>query len=515
LRRAFYLACGPAAIDEAVNDAVLRVFAQLQAAALAGIYNIVPGYYNILVEYDDQITSERAIRRSIAKSPVHDNEAIVGKSIEIPVAYGAGEHDLAWIAEQTGLSIEQVIAAHSERVYRVFAVGFTPGFPYLGTLDARLQLPRRATPRTDVAAGSVAIAGAQSGIYPSPSPGGWHLLGQSLLAVYDPGRDNPCLLAAGDRVRFVSSLTVPSPSKPSIQSATRQLKLAGRPVLRVETPGLQTTLQDVGRRRVGHVGLAEAGALDARAARLANALVGNSRDLALLEMATTGPVLVVLAHCLVAVVGGGLQARLNGQLMPLNKSFSLNTGDLLDFLPTNTGVRAYLALAGGIAGEDRYDSRATDLRGQIGGLARALVAGDVLQQQNQHARASAGFSASLYQLPTEPATIRLLPGPQHDLLPKKQQKQPRSAVYQIESGNRMGIRLFGPAITLGQHNIISEGTPLGAMQVLPSGQPLVLLHDRGTLGGYPKPWLVHPADLWRLAQLGPGRRLRLVYRPTY
>jgi KipI family sensor histidine kinase inhibitor len=507
LRRVFYIACGPAGIDEAVNGQVLRVFAQLQAAALAGIYNITPGYWNILVEYDDQITSERAIRGSVAPASANDTQAVKGKTIEIPVAYGAGEHDLAWIAEQTGLSIEAVIAAHSQREYRVFAVGFTPGFPYLGTLDARLHLPRRATPRAHVPAGSVAIAGAQSGIYPSPSPGGWHLLGQALSTIYDPNRAQPFLLAAGDRVRFL-----PSNAKPAAQPAIRQLELVGRPVLRVLAPGLQTTLQDQGRYNVGHYGLAEAGALDARAARLANASVGNNTDMALLEMAITGPVLEAIAPCLVAVVGGGLQPRLNGQLMPFAKSFSLKTGDLLDFLPTNTGVRAYLALAGGIAGELRYASRATDLRGQIGGLTRALWAGDTLQQQTEHANARIGFSSNLYQLPAEVATIRLLPGPQHHLLLAKLQKQPWSAIYQTENGNRMGIRLVGPAMTLGQYNIISEGTPLGAVQVLPSGQPLVLLHDRGTLGGYPKPWLVHPADLWRLAQIGPGQRLRLAYR---
>jgi KipI family sensor histidine kinase inhibitor len=123
--------------------------------------------------------------------------------VEIPVCYG-GEcgPDIAAVAEHAGLLRDAVIARHTAAEYTVAMLGFAPGFPYLLGLDPSLQMPRRATPRTRVPAGSVAIGGAQTGIYPRELPGGWHLIGRTPLVLFDPQRELPCLLAPGDRVRF-------------------------------------------------------------------------------------------------------------------------------------------------------------------------------------------------------------------------------------------------------------------------------------------------------------------------
>ncbi|WIG55610.1 MAG: Allophanate hydrolase 2 subunit 1 [Rhodanobacteraceae bacterium] len=121
----------------------------------------------------------------------------------IPVCYGGDcGPDIDAIAEHAGLVRDEVIARHAAAEYTVAMLGFAPGFPYLLGLDAALHVPRRATPRTRVPAGSVAIGGAQTGIYPCELPGGWHLIGRTPLALFDPRRDPPCLLAPGDRVRF-------------------------------------------------------------------------------------------------------------------------------------------------------------------------------------------------------------------------------------------------------------------------------------------------------------------------
>ncbi|MBA3988360.1 5-oxoprolinase subunit PxpB [Aliidiomarina maris] len=169
----------------------------------------VPAYTTLLVDYDPrqcrmydlQQLLERAITEVDDIAPQPESQ----RSIDIPVVYG-GQHgpDLAYVAEQTGLSEEDVIQAHSSAEYLVYALGFAPGFSYLGTLPAELQLPRRATPRQQVPAGSVAIAGQQTAVYPQASPGGWHILGYSPIRWFDPDSEPMTPLQVGDRVRFVA-----------------------------------------------------------------------------------------------------------------------------------------------------------------------------------------------------------------------------------------------------------------------------------------------------------------------
>jgi KipI family sensor histidine kinase inhibitor len=135
-----------------------------------------------------------------------DDADIVGRSVEIPVRYGS-EHgpDLAALAAHAGLGEDDVIARHCAGEYRVAMLGFSPGFPYLLGLDPLLAMPRLDTPRTRVAAGSVGIGGAQTGIYPQAGPGGWRIIGRTALALFDPLHDPPTLLAPGDRVRFIAA----------------------------------------------------------------------------------------------------------------------------------------------------------------------------------------------------------------------------------------------------------------------------------------------------------------------
>jgi KipI family sensor histidine kinase inhibitor len=167
----------------------------------------VPAYASVLVPFDPEVTSEAAARatiRSALRRATEGPAAAPGPLVEIPVRYG-GPHgpDLAEVAKRTGRSEADVVALHAGPEYRVYLVGFVPGFPYLGILPAELDLPRRATPRVRVPAGSVAIAGRQTGVYPFATPGGWHLLGRTATPIWDVRRDPPALLAPGDRVRFV------------------------------------------------------------------------------------------------------------------------------------------------------------------------------------------------------------------------------------------------------------------------------------------------------------------------
>ena len=208
-------------VDRAVNDRVHRLAFGLdvRAARMPGLGVTVPAYASVLVPFDPSVLAEAAVRGVIADALRAAGEAVAAKEpaaapepaaadpgpvTHVPVRYGGADGpDLAEVAVRTGLSEDDVVRLHAGAEYRVFCVGFVPGFPYLGMLPEELALPRRSTPRLRVPAGSVAIAGRQTGIYPSDTPGGWHVIGRTDLSAWDPHRDPPALLEPGARVRFV------------------------------------------------------------------------------------------------------------------------------------------------------------------------------------------------------------------------------------------------------------------------------------------------------------------------
>lgn len=203
---------------------VVRVWRGLEAALLPGVIEVAPAYTSVTVHYD-----QRELGGALGEDPVEwlygqiaetvavRSEPAVGeipRTIEIPVCYG-GEWgpDLADVARHGGLSEEAVIERHSAARYLVHCLGFTPGFAYLSGLPPELAMPRRASPRRKVPAGSVGIGGTQTGVYPLPSPGGWQLIGWTPLTLFDPLAEHPTLLRVGDRVCFrpVSAAELPKP----------------------------------------------------------------------------------------------------------------------------------------------------------------------------------------------------------------------------------------------------------------------------------------------------------------
>lgn len=170
---------------------------------LPSVIDVVPAYATLAVYFDSStITFETMVEQVAPIVRAKEEQAEESTSlIEVPVYYDGP--DLKEVAERTGLSVEEVIRKHSDRSYRAYATGFQPGFAYLGELDPALVLPRRAEPRLRVRAGSVAIAAAQTAVYPLQTPGGWHLIGETPLQMFDVGRTPPSLIRAGDTVRFI------------------------------------------------------------------------------------------------------------------------------------------------------------------------------------------------------------------------------------------------------------------------------------------------------------------------
>lgn len=173
--------------------------------AVESVLEVIPGMNNItLILRDPQQSALDAIERLQRWWEESEAQVPESRQVDIPVIYGgeAGP-DLAVVAQQAALSITQVVELHSSSEYVVYFIGFQPGFPYLGGLDPRLHTPRRAEPRVRVPAGSVGIGGSQTGVYPLASPGGWQLIGQTPVALFDPLQQPPTLLRPGDTVRFV------------------------------------------------------------------------------------------------------------------------------------------------------------------------------------------------------------------------------------------------------------------------------------------------------------------------
>jgi len=193
------LPCGPTAVlaeYESLGE-VLAVSEALRQADLPGVDQIVPAARTVLVEFHD-VDRDRLDALLV---PSDLSPSVHGPLVEIPVVYD-GE-DLADVAAATGMSAGDVVRLHSSTEYWAAFLGFTPGWAYLVGLPAALQLPRRSTPRTAVPAGAVAIANEFTGVYPTASPGGWHLIGHTSVTMFDVDRDKPAFVAAGDRVRFV------------------------------------------------------------------------------------------------------------------------------------------------------------------------------------------------------------------------------------------------------------------------------------------------------------------------
>lgn len=192
-------------IDPAINAQAIAVARAIHAAAIGGVRDVVPTYRTVTVFFDPLRTDCDALQASLEREAAHPAPAVAPRRdpLRIPVCYG-GElgPDLAEVAAFGHLEEADVVRLHTARLYRVFMLGFLPGFAYLGLVDGQIAAPRRSPPRVRVPRGAVGIAGFQTGIYPAETPGGWRLIGRTPLRPFDPGRPDPFLMEAGDSVQF-------------------------------------------------------------------------------------------------------------------------------------------------------------------------------------------------------------------------------------------------------------------------------------------------------------------------
>lgn len=502
-------------MDLEANRKAVSLARGLRSRAHAGLVDLVPSYSSLLIIYEPWEVTPREILEMAREEAEGGSRADPEEHREIhriPVVYG-GQYgpDLDQVAGLAGLTPQEVVSIHTQREYHVFCLGFTPGFPYMGPVDEAIQVPRLETPRSRVRAGSVGLAGLQTGIYSMEAPGGWQLIGYTPVALFDPLRDPPALVKPGQKVKFreikEACLNDYRPRKRDLAPSEMS-----RPALRVLSPGLFTTVQDGGRKGLMHLGLSRAGAADYESLVRANRLVGNHPEAALLEITAQGPHLAFLVPCRIALSGADLQARLDGRPIPVGQAAQVREGSSLSFGPLARGLRGYLAVSGGIDVPAVLGSRCTDTVARLGGLeGRPLRSGDSLAL-GRETQGSGPCHLDQFSLSQGCFQVRAVPGPQEEHFAPSALKDLARSSFQVDpSSDRMGLRLRGERplshSRLGP-GILSEGICPGAVQVPGSGQPIVMLANAQTTGGYAKIAQVITPDLSRLAQAKPGDTVR-------
>ncbi len=494
-------------------ETTLTLLDALLATSLEGIVEVIPGARTVMIRLDPLLTDRPRLTDLISGIDLSKRSIRQGELFEIPVVYD-GE-DLKEVAELLGWSLDEVVRRHTEATYTVAFTGFAPGFAYMTCDDPGFDVPRRKSPRVKVPAGSVGLAGRFGGIYPSDSPGGWQLIGTTPLKMWDPTRERAALLAPGDRVRFCNAAENARGQLPAKSTAKLENKVRadGLHVVRADRPALY---QDLGRFGHANQGVSESGALDRGAMRAANRCLGNSSDSAVVEI-TLGGFSVRADRALTVAVAGApcpltIRPASGGEVAaPFARAFALDAGDELTFGMPPTGMRSYLALRGGFSVVQMLGSAATDTLAKVG--PEIIQAGSVLVPKDLQALAVDPAPPEQQQLPRagEVVTLDVVLGPRTDWFTEKGIATLCAQDWEVTpQSSRVGMRLSGETAIerIDQSELASEGTPLGAIQVPHSGQPVLFLADHPLTGGYPVIGVVAHHHLDLAGQVPIGARIR-------
>ncbi|WP_136056735.1 urea amidolyase family protein [Microbacterium sp. K24] len=509
-------------VEAADLDEAMRL--NLAWEGLPGIVERIPGARTVLVRFDPLRIAAADLAAMLAATEVGTAPLPGIGEVAVPVRYDGEDLDEA--ASLLGVSAQELVNRHLAADWRVAFSGFAPGFGYVVSSDPLFDVPRRSSPRTRVPAGSVALAGPFTGVYPRESPGGWQLIGRTDAVMWDIDRDPPALLSPGTTVRFAQVRAQARASEHG-EDRERPRPIPGRhaaeetdapesPARAVEVvrASLQLLVQDAGRPGYAALGVSASGAADRRAMHDANRAVGNATTAAVLE-SVGGAVLRFRGAGVAAVAGavGGLtltEAGGGGRAVAHGAPFATVDGDELTLEHPDRGLRYVIAVRGGLDAEPALGSRSGDTLAGLGPV--ALVAGAVVPVGDA-ARLAVEPEAASRDLPApgELVALEITLGPRDEwftaaaldtLLGQEWTVTPRS--------DRVGIRLEGE--TALERSVAgelpSEGAVTGAIQVPPDGQPVLFLPDHPLTGGYPIIGALTDRSLDLAGQLPPGARLR-------
>lgn len=510
---------------------VLALQALLLEAPLPGQLDVLAAAETVMIKAE----SPSAARRMAAllldmdlTAPAHS----AGSLVVIDTVYDGD--DLAEVAELTGLGKDGVIAAHSGQVWTVAFGGFAPGFGYMVGENQVLEVPRRNSPRTAVPAGSVALAGNYSAVYPRSSPGGWQLIGRTGASMWDLSRPQPALARPGDRVQFrpvrevvaIAPAAVSDAAQQEVAEAAGASAGAGPQVagLRILSPGLQSLIQDLGRPGHAALGVSAAGALDRASLRRANRLVGNGSSAAAVETVAGGLRVEAVGDQVLAVTGAPAPLTVESpsdagesgwkRTVPAATAFALLDGEVLTMGAPESGFRSYLAIRGGADVAPVLGSRSTDTMSGIGPA--PLAAGQLLPAGRVTDSGVVGSPELQPEFPGAGITeLEIVPGPRDDWFDDAALALLCSQSWQVTpQSNRVGMRLRGEPLRRSRDGELpSEGTVAGAIQIPPEGLPVLFLADHPITGGYPVIGVVTDEHLDRAAQVPIGGSIRFRIAP--
>lgn len=521
-------------VEVADLDAVLALDAAVRAAIgqgdprLAGVLDVLPAACTLVLTVAPGVdlgAVEEAVRGlDVTTLTPEAGEAPV---VEIPVVYDGP--DLDDVARFTGLTEAEVVAAHTGTPWRAAFGGFAPGFFYLVEGDPRLAVPRRSEPRTAVPDGAVALAGSYSAVYPRRSPGGWQLLGHTNTRLWDAERTPPALLSPGTLVRFVDAggsaathTAVPARAEaPDDTGAPEEDTPAADPTpaegaeraVEILATGPRALVQDLGRPGLARLGVGRSGAADRAAHALAQRLVGNTEEAAGIEVTLGGFAMRARGDLLAVVTGAPVTVEVEGRPRAPGELLHLADGADLRLGTAAAGLRAYVAVRGGLEAPVELGSRSTDT---LSGLGPApLAEGDVLPV-GESTRALPTLDAVALPPPPSATEVRLRvrPGPRLDWIASPEALV--GPVWHVSSrSDRIGVRLDGEPVARESSRtdaeLPSEGVVRGSIQVPAGGEPVLFLADHPVTGGYPVAAVVVSTDVDRAAQLRPGDRVRFVW----
>lgn len=511
-----------------------------------GIVERIPGARTVLVRFDPLRVSASDLATALAATPIDTAHLPGTGEVTVPVRYD-GE-DLEEAASLLGVTAEELVNRHLAAHWRVAFSGFAPGFGYVVGSDPLFDVPRRASPRTRVPAGSVALAGEFTGVYPRESPGGWQLIGRTDAAMWDIDRDPPALLSPGTAVRFervrdearldaarpdVVGLDAarldrtggsPEPARRAVpQPAAVDAEGSGRgaeAAVEVVRASLQLLVQDAGRSGYAALGVSASGVADRRAMRDANRAVGNTARAAVLE--SVGGVVLRFRGAGVAAVTGASGAltleEAGGGVRPVThgEPFATVDGDELTLGHPEHGLRYVIAVRGGVDAAPALGSRAADTLAGLGPL--ALTAGTVLPigDAGRHAVDPSVVAREL-PAPGDLVDLEITLGPRDDWFTTAAVETLTGQEWTVTPrSDRVGIRLQGqvPLERALGGELPSEGAVTGAIQVPPDGQPVLFLPDHPLTGGYPIIGALTDRSLDLAGQLAPGVRLRFTVKES-
>ncbi|WP_307031019.1 carboxyltransferase domain-containing protein [Arthrobacter globiformis] len=522
---------------------VLALQAALLEAPFPGQQDVLAAAETVMVRAESPAAARR-IGQALLELDLTAPAEQAGGLVVIDTVYD-GE-DLAEVGKLTGLGADGVIAAHTDQVWTVAFAGFAPGFGYMVGQNQALEVPRRSSPRTAVPAGSVALAGNYSAVYPRKSPGGWQLIGRTGAKMWDLDRPEPALASPGHRVQFravrdvVQLATEGSGAAEADSQQTDSLQKVPQTTsgLRVLSPGIHSLIQDLGRQGHSALGVSAAGALDRASLRRANRLVGNAPSAAAIETVSGGLRLQAIGDQVLAVAGapsaltvvtpsaspsetetGGPQdgeaqntAGARQRTVPVAAPFALLDGEILTIGAPDAGFRSYVAVRGGIDAPPVLGSRSTDTMSGIG--PKPLAAGQLLPSGGAAESGVVGSPEIQPDYPSGGVTVLdIVPGPRADWFDRAALDSLCAQDWTVKpESNRVGMRLQGTPLERSRAGELpSEGTVAGAIQMPPEGLPVLFLADHPITGGYPVIGVVvdHQLDLAAQVPIGGSIRFRI------